>query len=258
MVKKDFLGVVLYDGPSLIDGNPIVAIANGFKRNRNKKVGKMVKIWIIRKDISPNDACNEGKDKSVCGTCKHRNFRSCYVNISHGPQQIFDAFKRGRYELYDSSMISIFEGLKIRIGAYGDPAAIPYEILEEILSVSAGFTGYTHRWKSGDSRYKNIIMASVETIEEYLEAKKRGWRTFRVRLENEPILENEFICPASKEGGKKTSCSKCNLCNGLSTAFTKTPVIIVHGIEWKLKRYLLGLKQFKSKKKYARVFKKIG
>ena len=39
------------------------------------------------------------------------------------------------------------------------------------------------------------------TAEEYAEASAMGWRCFRVRKAHEPILPNEIMCPASKEGG---------------------------------------------------------
>ena len=44
-------GYIIYQGPSLLDGNPIVAIAT--TASRNVKTGSMVSIWIMRQDIDP-------------------------------------------------------------------------------------------------------------------------------------------------------------------------------------------------------------
>ena len=44
-------GFIIYQGPSLLDGKPIVAIAT--TASRNVKTGSMVSIWILRQDIDP-------------------------------------------------------------------------------------------------------------------------------------------------------------------------------------------------------------
>ena len=44
-------GFIIYQGPSLLDGKPIVAIAT--TASRNVKTGSMVSIWIMRQDIDP-------------------------------------------------------------------------------------------------------------------------------------------------------------------------------------------------------------
>ena len=45
-------------------------------------------------------------------------------------------------------------------------------------------------------------------------ANRLGWTTFRVKKEGEPVLPDEVVCPASEVGGKKSSCSRCLLCQG--------------------------------------------
>ena len=125
MLQKDYpTGIVVYEGPSQIDGEPIVAIANGFKRSSNKKIGQMAQVWIIRSDMHPQDALKGHKDISICGDCKHKEFRSCYVNVMHGPASVYNAYKRGSYKKYTPEMIKFFHGMNLRLGAYGDPAAV--------------------------------------------------------------------------------------------------------------------------------------
>ncbi len=68
-------GFVLYDGPSLIDGAPILAIVTGTSKasvSGNVKTGPMLQTWILRKDVSPQAAVDQGLDGSICGDCMHR------------------------------------------------------------------------------------------------------------------------------------------------------------------------------------------
>ena len=72
--------------------------------------------------------------------------------------------------------------------------------------------------------------------------------------ENDVLLKNEFVCPASKEAGEKTSCSKCKACMGLSASTQKDPVIIVHGVEHKIVKFKWGMERIKWKEKYRKEF----
>jgi len=83
--RSQLRGVILYDGPSMLDGEPIVVIAT--LETSNRKTGQMVQIWIVRSDIAPTDAAKSGDDKSICGACPHRHYSKgvCYVNLAHAP-----------------------------------------------------------------------------------------------------------------------------------------------------------------------------
>src|SRR5262245_11112970 len=97
---ETFVGVVLYEGASQIDGAPIVAIANRIESaSDNGKTGAMVQTWILRSDMKPTDALKTGDDSSVCGDCPHRpaNNGSCYVKVFQAPRSTYEAYKRGRY-----------------------------------------------------------------------------------------------------------------------------------------------------------------
>jgi hypothetical protein len=61
---------IIYRGPSLIDGEPIVAIAQ--VSSRNAKTGSMVQTFIMRADMDPITANRTGADHAICGTCPHR------------------------------------------------------------------------------------------------------------------------------------------------------------------------------------------
>lgn len=212
-------GVILYQGPSLIDGSPIVAIAVGLThKSSNAKTGAMLQTYIIRSRIDPLNAVRTGRDSAICGDCRHRGTknkgRTCYVQVGQGPQGVYKAYKRGRYPHVYGDIASVGTGRIVRLGTYGDPAAVPVRIWDALVSQAAGHTGYTHQWMhSNDLRH--LCMASCDTVEESRQAAARGWRYFRVDMTGVVGAQNgEVLCPASKEAGKKLTCSQCLACGG--------------------------------------------
>ncbi len=242
------LGVVLYEGPSEIDGQPIVCIATGFRRRTaNNKTGDMVQTWILRSDVNPFAAIHNGQDESVCGDCPLRGIlesarggrhntvnrrRACYVNVHQAPRAVFQAYQRGRYEPFDRRWhLGLFRGRMLRLGAYGDPCAIPYSVWSMLVNVADGRTGYTHQWRQRRFwRFRRIVMASVESLADAKESQSRGWRTFRTASKGEPTAPGEFHCPASEEQGKRLTCEQCGACNGADSKPGRASVLIaVHG-----------------------------
>lgn len=264
---KKPLGIILWQGKSLLDNQRIMVVATGmYDKSENRKTGDMIQTWILRRDIHPMLARRMGKDFSICGDCMHREQSTCYVNLCHGPIGVFHAFLDGRYKTYEDSDLDFFRGRAVRLGSYGDPAAVPFEVWENICDVAKIWTGYTHQWKSKktDPRLKDYCMASVDSIvgynTEYKKAQELGWRTFRVReSKDNPVGENEFICPASKEKGASTTCEECGLCSGTYyyAVTVKSPTILLHADApelggWRLNRYLRIMKKRKNKKAWRR------
>jgi len=245
-------GIIIYDGPSMIDGKPIVVIATGWTRCHNEKTGNMIQTWIMRSDIPPVEANKVGEDTSVCGNCKHLKWKTCYVALYTAPYQIYLAYKRGKYQHFSPANAHWFKNHNLRLGSYGDPSALPISIWQGLVSMSDGHTGYTHQWKKCDPDFKQFIMASVDSEKEKIQANKMGWKTFRVRLENDVLHDNEIVCPASDENGKKTTCTKCLLCSGKSRA-SKSIAIIAHGGQYgeKKKRFIKIVKLIRRKKRYT-------
>lgn len=223
-------GFVLWRGPSLLDGEPIMVIATGFDiASRNAKTGEMIQTWILREDIAPGDALRTKEDKSICGDCKHRG-RTCYVMVHWGVTNVWKAAKRGKYPDVDRrSLHRVGDGHAVRVGTYGDPAAVPTWVWARLLLTSKFHTGYTHQWRQDNPELKRICMASVDTVEEQASASAMGWRTFRVRTSYEAPLPKEVVCPASAEAGKKLTCEGCRACGGLSAKARADIVIKVHG-----------------------------
>ncbi len=123
--------MILFEGPSLINGRPIVVIATP---DSNPKTGEMLYTWILDAEISPEEAAFNGVDESICGGCKFRaqpssvpsasslskitwkHSRICYVRLSSesdefgtpkadekmGPAEIWRAWKNGEFGRWQS------------------------------------------------------------------------------------------------------------------------------------------------------------
>jgi hypothetical protein len=214
----------------MLNGKPIVAIATGLAvKSGNTKTGPMIQTWILDASEEPHLATKSGNDTSVCGDCKLRpaNLGVCYVTTFQGPLSIYRTWKRGGYQAYKPELLA---GEAIRFGAYGDPAAVPFHIWDEIGLQAVLTTGYTHAWKYCDPLHKHYCMASVDSEQEAMEARDRGWRTFRVTEEaGDKALSKEVICPASEEAGHKIQCIDCGACDGTSSSRKSHIVIMAHG-----------------------------
>ena len=226
-------GVILFEGPSAIDGAPIVVIAVGLKKaSSNSKTGGMIQTYILRSDISPIDAVHTGLDVSICGTCIHRGdgtgkARTCYVNLGQGVTVVYKAYKRGVYP--HATDWSVFTGRDVRFGTYGDPAAAPLALWARLARLSRMHTGYIHRWRELPAIWASLFMASADTANDAADAHAMGYRTFRVVPAGLNWLEREVLCPASKEAGKKLQCADCGACNGVRTGRKSSIVIPLHG-----------------------------
>lgn len=231
-------GLVAWEGPSRLDGEPIVCIVTGVgdrkvDRTKNTKIGEtMIQTWILRQDISPTAAINAGADRSICGDCVLRGIldekdghttnrqRGCYVSVQNAPRQIWMAYTSNKYQPMGDIT---WKDRPVRLGAYGDPAAIPYRVNRDIVHRGNGkHTGYTHQWR--DRRFlplRKFLMASVQSIDEKIDANRRGWRTFRTLLPSDEPDSDEFLCPASLEQSFRLTCDTCMACSGVGEALTR-------------------------------------
>jgi hypothetical protein len=225
--------IVFYRGPSLLTGDPIVGIVTGLEHaSHNAKTGEMAQVWMLRSDMSPIDAIRRNADDAICGDCKLRGDGGfgavCYVTWWLGPNQVYKKFLAGGYDDARVEPSAAVRGAVLRLGAYGDPAAIPFQTWRRLLRTASGWIGYTHQWRTCDERFKTILMASVDTPREQFEAARAGWRTFRVRGRSDVLLRNEFVCPASNESGHRVTCTDCQLCAGTSSP-ARNVAIMAHG-----------------------------
>lgn len=230
-------GTILYKGISQLDNKtPIIVVATW--NSKNTKTGDMIQTWILHARVEPHKAIRSGSDAAICGDCKYRGKysyklkkwieqRKCYVQVHNAPLSVYRAYHRGKYK----KAIPLPD-IPIRVGAYGDPTAVPIQVWNEILEKSSfRSTGYTHQWKLFPE-FKRFLMASVDNPSEAIQAIKKGWRIFAVQHSpNE--YKNAFMgglaqCPASKEAGSLKTCSTCLACNGIQNGTNKTASIIIN------------------------------
>lgn len=247
---KNPLGFITYEGPSEIDGRPIVVIVNKLQGSDNAKTGAdLVQTFIIRSDVAPTDALKTGDDVSICGQCVHRPILAkfngqapCYVNVVRSVRSVYEAYKRGRYQkITPAQLRAILSGRKVRLGTYGDPAAAPVAMWQEITADAAGIVGYSHQWQSVNfdhAAWAPLVMASADNIDEAAQANLYGMRVFRVSVGVDK-QSGETTCPASAEGGRKATCDSCMLCGGTSKA-ARDVVIADHAVGHKRRVIMMG------------------
>lgn len=225
---------VIYEGPSLYDGKPIVVIATWSKRNT--KTGGVVQTYILSRDVDPRDASKSGEDYTICGSCPHRGTptadperkiakgRTCYVNLGQGVLIAWRSYQRGVYPNAQNDIASLGRGRVVRIGTYGNPSAVPEYVWDKLLSECTNWTAYNH----GETWRPDIAMQSADSLAEAQAAWDKGARTFRVVESVDEITDREILCPASKEAGRRTVCAKCLLCSGTATKSKKSIAIPRH------------------------------
>ena len=218
-------GRILYEGPSMLDGAPIVVIATGFaERSSNAKTGAMIQTWILRADVPPHRAFTTEAGASVCGDCPHRLNQTCYVAWWRAPLAVWNCWHHGAG--YAPAQPADFDGVQLRLGSAGDPAAVPPWVWASILPRVAGRTGYTHQWRSPIGAWlRGTVQASCDSMQDLHDARAAGWRTFTVLPIGEADPAATVHCAASPERGAKTNCATCGLCDG-----TRADVVITaHG-----------------------------
>lgn len=248
---KKPLGYIAYEGPSEIDGRPIVVIVNKLNGSDNAKTGAdLVQTFIIRADVNPVTALKTGDDVSICGQCAHRPALAsktgdapCYVNVGRSVRAVFEAYKRGRYQKATPAQLrAVLAGRKVRLGTYGDPAAAPVAMWQEITADAAGIVGYSHQWQAvhfDHAAWAPLVMASADSIEEAAQANLYGMRVFRVSVGVDKQT-GETTCPASAEGGRKATCDTCMLCGGTSKA-ARDIVIADHAVGHERRVIMMGV-----------------
>jgi hypothetical protein len=229
--------LVIWRGPSRYDGEPVRAVLTLEKnpRKANRKTGPMAQLFILRDDIAPHTAQKCGADRSVCGECPFRPALNggCYVTTFHGPASTWRATRSNPVARWPEVSRAL-EGRSLRLGAYGDVAALPPEVVSALYGAVQGrVTGYTHGHRllgmEGVSHLRTSCMLSVETEAQAASAHAAGWRTFRGRPEGAPLMRSEIECPNESRG---ISCADCLLCCGASKG-ARSVSIPVHGFATK-------------------------
>jgi hypothetical protein len=222
------MNIIFYRGKSLIDGSPIVGIASGcFDLSRNTKTGPMIQTWIMRSDVHPHEATQTGEDESVCGDCRQRHHLGggCYVLTWREAAAVWQTLPEAvPVDKLPKRSVARLERAKtafgIRVGAYGDPSAIPAEAWLSFLG-TASHTAYTHHWKDPRAQWlRGMAMASVESVWDARRAQAMGWKTYRISATGAPVRGlGETVCLYQTRAG--TQCVSCLLCDGRRSIVAK-------------------------------------
>lgn len=232
---------ILYRGPSVITGRPIVVAF--YTGTKNRKVGAAPSISILPDAPTYREAFKDAP--SVCGGCpflgamhptgEKRQQGPCYAwALSMPIASQLKAVQAGRYVEGEPGWILAEAHLRahapriIRVATVGDSAAVPRWVWDRLRAACPDGTtpqNYTHQWRRADAQHlRTWTMASVETEEDAARAHAMGWRTFRARLEDAPATDAEKVCTYEAE---KLTCSACRACDGQSDA--PSIVTTVHG-----------------------------
>ena len=213
-------GFELWRGLSPLNQQPIVAIAT--LNSSNRKTGDMIQVWILCQHGYPVDNARDGSDYAICGDCKHRlnsiGVRTCYVNPGRGPQAVYKSWLKGNYPKLDlfnnTAQQKLFNQRSVRWGSYGDPALLPFGLINRINSWSHTSTGYTHQWKHDWAQpLRHQMMASCDSIEDHFTATSLGWKTYNVLPANALDFEHAKQCPNTVVNSE-AQCITCSLCDG--------------------------------------------
>jgi len=216
-------GYLLHEGA--VNGSEFVVIAT--MSSKNDKTGDMTQIWFLLRDVKPQQAVISGLDaNTICRECVFASGNGCYVNVAKAPTSVWKSYHRGNYPKLDPKNYGqVFRGRKIRFGAYGNPSLLPIAIVKAIASVSKGWTGYFHDWRTNPyaSEYAKFFMASTETQDSHRLAQSLGYRTFHAS----PVKPDGMIeCLSDTHG---MTCAQCKLCCGLEKSRLPSVWINPHG-----------------------------
>jgi hypothetical protein len=235
-------GVVLYEGPSRHDGRPVVVIATGIDRkSQNPKTGPMIQVWLMRQDVAPAEAVPAGEDASVCNDCPMRAYLrrqdgtdapACYVRADAAVNYVWKAYRRGNYpRLTRPEARRLLKGRAVRGGAYGNLSNVPLWVSRLWAGNAKRHTQYDHAWRTAPRAFAGLAMASVGSEAERLEAKRLGYRTFRVKQPEDAVAQGEIECPAQDKfradpSRRHVTCETCGACNGNGGSGRRVDIVI--------------------------------
>tara|TARA_R100000808_G_scaffold24792_2_gene58378 strand:+ start:3372 stop:4166 length:795 start_codon:yes stop_codon:yes gene_type:complete len=235
--KRQATSAVIWRGVSPVNGDNIMAVVSGLvKPSDNAKTGVMAQVSILLADMHPVEGYKSGADQAICGNCPLRldqsqnGKRICYVNVGFGESSKFRAMMANKYiDLTPAEVGAILKErqLGIRFGSYGDPAMLPFEIVDTIITIAGTkYTSYTHQWTESffDNRHLKYSMASLDHVNtvDALQEQHPEARYYRLADSYENLAQNEVKCPSDKD---LITCAKCGLCSGTNLK-AKSVVII--------------------------------
>tara|TARA_Y100001963_G_C6714986_1_gene416191 strand:+ start:103 stop:756 length:654 start_codon:yes stop_codon:yes gene_type:complete len=183
--------------------------------SQNSKTGNMLQSYIIDKEKAFSEPKVFGSKCSECPVVKE-----CYVSrdkltVRRSLKKLVEGEKTSYQFVTLNQVLPLIKGRSFRFGTYGDPSAIPLDMIRSIASVVKSWTGYTHFWREISQEYQEFFMASVEDLTGEMLAQAMNWRTFRMIRKGESNDSiNSILCPNTSRG---ITCEACKLCKGTSS-----------------------------------------
>jgi len=172
---------------------------------------------------------------SNCLDCPFNEFGKCYTHKFNQYVGFISMLKSiaKQYPTFDelpmydniakAISVDMAKDTFVRFGTYGEPSLHPIELIRGMVDSAENHTGYTHQWDKTD--LGEFFMASTHDIEGERIARLKGYRSY---IATEIPIEGVVNCPASKESGYKSSCSKCGLCSGTQGKGSTSIYILNH------------------------------
>ena len=252
MKTNDKNWLELWRGPSVIDGHPVVLLAQ--LASRNSKIGGAVGLYIWSQRNKPSVMRGTG------GMCPKCPIKAVCYNQSGRLTSVYDKswavrVASGRVLKPEREDFSRhLSGRLLRWGVDGDIGAVPLEVIRAVnaaTGLASGHLAYTHHHKR--TELQSVAMASTGSFAEAVKLEKMGWRCYlslpargwngrkdrftgkikadfvelvRTGKRESGLLLWCSLCPNYTSGLK---CSSCKMCDGLSGNRAGHIVAPLHG-----------------------------
>ena len=228
---------ILYHGPAAAPYRGTVT-AVLFRSLDNPKTGPTLAIAILPgTGMTAVSDRTQGEDGACCGACPFRSVAGggnggCYV--SSVALMGYTAAARSAWQADAHGFPSAWpmrhgRPLPLRLGAYGDPAALPAHVIRSVRAHAgasgAHVWGYTHGWAKRPD-LADMCMASVESSAGQARAVAKGWRVYRIVRDASELATTGLQECESSTG---LACVDCRKCAGTGAAADNGRAIIVHG-----------------------------
>jgi hypothetical protein len=209
-------GAIVYRGPSLIDGSPVVVVVTGIKgSSRNSKTSgarPLAQSYIVPVAMLDGTTGSTAKgarradyhawtrnlrggcDAGACGSCGKRPALAAGVDASslptdpcyvrNGPPEVARAIVRGAYPdatpaavaAWIADAVAAGRIAGVRAGAWGDPAAAPLDVHAPILDAARATVRPTGRRGVATAYTRRWVDAPVHPL--WPRADVHGWRRY--------------------------------------------------------------------------------
>lgn len=218
------------------DGGEAYVFATGIdKPSANRKVGPSIEIWSVPATFltdpqSQTHVCRIGDNGTGCALVPRSQGGGggCYV-AKMPIYEMVRAIKSRETKPWNGDA-EPFRGKFIRFGAWGEPVLCPLPLVERLVSVARGHSGYTHLWGMSEYQlYRKYFMASVHDERQAARAYSMGWRYYsssRKLIDPSLFPVKTITCPYETRG---IQCASCGLCDGAGRGSMVSIQIPAHG-----------------------------